>query len=139
MNMKSRLLSINNKSEINNMKKSNNIFCFLLFFALGMLLFSTVSLAYIDPSTTSILIQIGAGVAIALGGYIKIYSKQIKKLFTGKGRNADKVASLDSCEDGFDDSEFDIPEGVTYIAEIPEQEKVSRSKKDEPDDFDFED
>ncbi len=120
------------------MKKNNTFFCFLIFFALGMLLFSTVSLAYIDPSTTSILIQIGAGVAIALGGYIKIYSKQIKKLFTGKGRQTDKVASLDSGEDGFDDSEFDIPEGVSYIAEIPDEEKESRKRRDEPDDFDYE-
>lgn len=138
MNMRSQLLSINKKSEINNMKKNNTFFCFLIFFALGMLLFSTVSLAYIDPSTTSILIQIGAGVAIALGGYIKIYSKQIKKLFTGKGRQTDKVASLDSGEDGFDDSEFDIPEGVSYIAEIPDEEKESRKRRDEPDDFDYE-
>lgn len=39
------------------------------------------SLLYIDPATTSYIIQIGAGVIIAIGTVIGIYSSKIKRLF----------------------------------------------------------
>lgn len=39
------------------------------------------SLMYIDPATTSYLIQIGAGVIIALGTVFGIYRNKIKRFF----------------------------------------------------------
>lgn len=40
-----------------------------------------LSLMYIDPATTSYLIQIGAGVVIAIGTFLGIYRNKIKRFF----------------------------------------------------------
>ncbi|MBO4766840.1 MAG: hypothetical protein J5532_06040 [Lachnospiraceae bacterium] len=40
--------------------------------------------AYIDPATTSYLIQIGVGIVIALGTAIGIFRSKIKKALKGK-------------------------------------------------------
>ncbi len=81
---------------------------FLAFFVLGMLLFSTVSAAYIDPSAATFIVQIVAGVAVACGAAFTFYFRKIKKKLTGGNvGGTDKVESLDNDADGFDDSEFD--------------------------------
>jgi len=45
--------------------------------------------AYIDPATTSYLIQIVVGVVIAVGTFIGVYRNKIKRFFKKKTDNAD--------------------------------------------------
>ena len=88
--------------------KRSFIALFAVFFVLGMLMFSTVSSAYLDPSAMTFIVQIFAGIAVACGAAFAFYFRKIKrKLKGGKEENADDVASLDNSKDGFDDSEFD--------------------------------
>ena len=88
--------------------KKKLITVFAVFFVLGMLMFSTVSSAYLDPSTVTFIVQIVAGVAVACGAAFTFYFRKIKKKFSGvKDESADSVESLDNSKDGFDDSEFD--------------------------------
>jgi len=47
--------------------------------------------AYIDPATTSYLIQIGVGVLIAIGTGIGIFRSKIKKAFKRKQENENIV------------------------------------------------
>lgn len=57
----------------------------ITYFVLCFMLFGTVeSLAYLDPSTTTYVIQIVAGGLIAAGTAIGIYWHKIKKAVTGK-------------------------------------------------------
>ncbi len=56
-----------------------------IYFLLGFtLLFGMTSYAYIDPATTSYLIQIVAGVVIAAGATVGIFWKKIKLSFRRK-------------------------------------------------------
>lgn len=57
---------------------------FTYFFTLFTLLFSMTAYAYIDPATTTYLIQIVAGVFIAAGATIGIFWKKIKLFFRRK-------------------------------------------------------
>lgn len=57
---------------------------FTYFFTLFTLLFSMTAYAYIDPATTTYLIQIVAGVFIAAGATIGIFWKKIKRYFRTK-------------------------------------------------------
>ncbi|HAG04952.1 MAG TPA: hypothetical protein DCG28_05865 [Lachnospiraceae bacterium] len=53
------------------------------------MMFISNAYAYIDPATTSYVIQIGAGVVIALGTVIGIYWKKIQGFF--KKKNEDQT------------------------------------------------
>lgn len=66
------------------MKKTKTFFKFTYFFFAFSLLFSITSFAYIDPATTSYLIQIVAGVVIAAGATVGIFWKKIKMSFRRK-------------------------------------------------------
>lgn len=46
--------------------------------------FPTVALAYIDPSTTTYLIQAVAGIAVAVGSFVVIYWRRVKKRLNDK-------------------------------------------------------
>lgn len=48
---------------------------------MGTAINNSPSLMYIDPATTSYLIQIGAGLIIALGTVLGIYRNKIKRFF----------------------------------------------------------
>lgn len=53
--------------------------------------FPTVAHAYIDPSTTTYLIQAVAGIAVAVGSFVVIYWRRVKKRLNDKmGINLDK-------------------------------------------------
>lgn len=52
-----------------------------------------VCYAYIDPATTSYLIQIVAGVVIALGTVVGIYWNKLKRLFKKKNNDAPEAAA----------------------------------------------
>lgn len=57
-----------------------------------------VCYAYIDPATTSYLIQIIAGVVIALGTVVGIYWNKLKRLFKKKGNDEAPEASAEMME-----------------------------------------
>jgi len=53
--------------------------------------FPTVAHAYIDPSTTTYLIQAVAGIAVAVGSFVVIYWRRAKKRINEKmGIDLDK-------------------------------------------------
>lgn len=53
--------------------------------------FPTVAYAYIDPSTTTYLIQAIAGIAVAVGSFLVIYWRRAKKRLNEKlGIDLDK-------------------------------------------------
>lgn len=53
--------------------------------------FPTVAYAYIDPSTTTYLIQAIAGIAVAVGSFVVIYWRRAKKRLNEKlGIDLDK-------------------------------------------------
>ena len=53
------------------------------------------SAMYIDPATTSYIIQIGAGILIALGTFFGIFWSKIKRAFKKKD---EKVEAIDAAE-----------------------------------------
>lgn len=57
---------------------------FTYFFLCFTLMFSITAHAYIDPATTSYLIQIVAGIVIAAGATVGIFWKKIKLQFRQK-------------------------------------------------------
>lgn len=62
---------------------------------------------YIDPATTSYIIQIGAGVVIALGTVIGIFWSKIKRVFRKK--NNDEAPAIDASEvNALHDGEKDV-------------------------------
>ena len=61
-----------------------NFLKYTYFTAAFSMLFSFPSYAYIDPATTSYLIQIVAGVVIAAGATVGIFWKKIKLTFKQK-------------------------------------------------------
>lgn len=75
--------TINLLEESYTMKKITTL-KFTYFFTLFTLLFSMTAYAYIDPATTTYLIQIVAGVFIAAGATIGIFWKKIKLFFRRK-------------------------------------------------------
>lgn len=66
------------------MKSISNKLKFAYFFTLFTLFFGMTAYAYIDPATTTYLIQIVAGVFIAAGATIGIFWKKIKRYFRTK-------------------------------------------------------
>lgn len=66
------------------MKKTKTCLKFGYFFLAFSMMFSMTALAYIDPATTSYLIQIVAGVVIAAGATVGIFWKKIKMSFRKK-------------------------------------------------------
>lgn len=61
---------------------------FMYFFVFATLMFSQTAFAYLDPATTSYLIQIIAGVFIAIGAVFGIFWKKIKLFFTNQKMKA---------------------------------------------------
>jgi len=54
--------------------------CALLYFVICfMFMFSTTAFAYIDPSVTTYVVQVVAGVAVALGAVVGIYWRRAKR------------------------------------------------------------
>lgn len=61
------------------MKKASKILSVLIMATLFMLLFSDNALAYIDPSVMTYAIQAIAGIVIAVGVFLGVYFRKIKK------------------------------------------------------------
>lgn len=58
-----------------------HVFAFLYFLTFVSLMLSQTAHAYLDPAATSYLIQIIAGVFIALGAVVGIFWKKIRLFF----------------------------------------------------------
>lgn len=68
------------------MKRILKVVSFLYFFIAGMMLMSSYSYAYIDPSAVTYVIQAVAGVVIAAGALITVFRHKIAAFFKkGKG------------------------------------------------------
>ena len=67
------------------MKKIINTILFCLFFIIGFaFIFSINAYAYIDPSVMTYTIQAVAGIIIAVGAFIGIYYRKMKKKVNDK-------------------------------------------------------
>ena len=61
------------------MKKSLSFFALVLYFVFCMVMTPTLASAYIDPSTTTFLVQAGIGLAVAIAAGFTIYFRKAKK------------------------------------------------------------
>ncbi len=106
------------RTEKYSMKKINVVLLFVVVFALSMVMFSTVSSAYLDPSAVTFIWQAVAGIVVVCAGSLSFNFKKIVRLFKNGKNNVPKdIESLDSLKDGFDDSEFDLsPERQERLA-----------------------
>ncbi len=90
------------------MKKIRNISVFILYFILGIFLFSSTASAYIDPSAMTYIIQIVVGIIIASGAALGFYFKKIKRKFKKKHEEQEDYETQANVtlneSDEFDDS-----------------------------------
>lgn len=83
------------------MKKIGKIFSVLFFAISFMFLYADDALAYIDPSVMTYAIQIIAGVVIAVGAFLGVYFRKIKKKTLNKlgiDENKNKEVESDDIE-----------------------------------------
>ena len=96
----------------------NNIIriLWLLYFAINFFLFTSIYVdAYIDPSVATYVIQIGAGVVIAIGAIISIYFRKAKMKISKKL--------------GIDENKNKEVESDEIFEESEEKDKKRKSKK----------
>lgn len=81
------------------MKKINKML-FVMFFVVSFMLFYSENVnAYIDPSVMTYAIQAIAGIAIAIGAFLGIYFRKIKKKVSNKlGIDENKNKEVESDE-----------------------------------------
>ena len=83
------------------MKKSSKVIVALFFAVSFMLLYSDNALAYIDPSVMTYAIQAIAGITIAIGAFVGIYFRKVKKKVSKKlgiDENKNKEVESDKIE-----------------------------------------
>ena len=81
------------------MKKINKIGILSVYTLLVIIMLSETALAYIDPSVMSYSIQAVAGIVIAVGAFIGIYFRKIKKNVQNKlGIDENKNKEVESDE-----------------------------------------
>ena len=85
------------------MKKMIKITKFAYFYIAGLLLFSTVAFAYIDPSAVTYVIQAVAGAVIAVGALITVFRHKIIAFFK-KGKKDEAKKEIHVIEDEPQDS-----------------------------------
>ena len=82
------------------MKKIFPMFILALYFIICMVATPTQASAYIDPSTTSFIIQAGVGLAVAIAAGVSIYwRKARKKINKAVGREEATKDESDNLED----------------------------------------
>lgn len=87
------------------MKKSERVFLLLMFMLSLNIIFCSTAFAYIDPSTTTFIIQAVAGVAVAVGAVFTIWWRKAKKKVQktlGIDENANKKQEDEVIEDDED-------------------------------------
>lgn len=81
------------------MKKINKIGILSIYTLLVIIMLSETALAYIDPSVMTYAIQAVAGIVIAVGSFIGIYFRKIKKNVQNKlGIDENKNKEVESDE-----------------------------------------
>lgn len=81
------------------MKKINKIGILSVYTLLVIIMLSETALAYIDPSVMTYAIQVVAGIVIAVGAFIGIYFRKIKKNVQNKlGIDENKNKEVESDE-----------------------------------------
>lgn len=81
------------------MKKINKIGILSVYTLLVIIMLSETALAYIDPSVMTYAIQAVAGIVIAVGAFIGIYFRKIKKNVQNKlGIDENKNKEIESDE-----------------------------------------
>ena len=83
------------------MKKINKIGILSVYTLLVIIMLSETALAYIDPSVMTYAIQAVAGIVIAVGAFIGIYFRKIKKNVQNKlgiDENKNKEVESDKTE-----------------------------------------
>ena len=81
------------------MKKINKIGILSVYTLLVIIMLSETALAYIDPSVITYAIQAVAGIVIAVGAFIGIYFRKIKKNVQNKlGIDENKNKEVESDE-----------------------------------------
>lgn len=81
------------------MKKINKIGILSVYTLLVIIMLSETTLAYIDPSVMTYAIQAVAGIVIAVGAFIGIYFRKIKKNVQNKlGIDENKNKEVESDE-----------------------------------------
>lgn len=81
------------------MKKINKIGILTVYTLLVIIMLSETALAYIDPSVMTYAIQAVAGIVIAVGAFICIYFRKIKKNVQNKlGIDENKNKEVESDE-----------------------------------------
>lgn len=93
-----------------------------------MMLFSVSALAYIDPAAMTFMIQIFAGIAIAVGATFGLYYRKVKrffkKIFSKDGTTTDnwEYDENDTDETGYADYPIDESIDAVWPAEMLEEE-----------------
>lgn len=82
-------------------------------------MFDQMAAMYIDPATTSLIIQIGAGVLITVGTFIGIFWSKIKRAF--KKNKDEETADIDAAEiNALHDGEKDVITADDLLADDDE-------------------
>ena len=85
------------------MRRVYNIIKFTFFCISGLFLFSSVAVAYIDPSAVTYVIQAVAGAVIAIGALITVFRHKIIAFFK-KGNKDEAKKEIHLMEDEPQDS-----------------------------------
>ncbi len=83
-------------------------------------MFNQTAAMYIDPATTSLIIQIAAGVLIAVGTFLGIFWSKIRRAFK-KNKN-EEAESIDAAEiNALHDGEKDVITADDLLADDDEK------------------
>lgn len=88
------------------MKKTERFFLLVMFVLSLTITFMSSACAYIDPSTSTLLIQAIVGVAVAVGAVVTVWWRRAKKKVADKlgiDENAKKTSEADVVEDEDDE------------------------------------
>lgn len=83
------------------MKRNNHKMLRVVFYTICLSTFFTINAqAYVDPATTSYIIQIVAGIVIAAGTAVGIFWNKIKRKFKKKNETQEENVRTDSTSHG---------------------------------------
>ncbi len=100
-----------------------------------MMLFSVSALAYIDPAAMTFMIQIFAGIAIAVGATFGLYYRKvkrfIKKLFSKDGGSVDNWEYDENDNDPTGYGDYPIIDGVDAVWPESDEAELTESYDEE--------
>ena len=111
------------------------ILTFIYFFICAMMLFSVSALAYIDPAAMTFMIQIFAGIAIAVGATFGLYYRKVKRffkrLFSKDGAAADNWKYDESDDDPTGYGDYPIDKSIDAVWPVEESDEMLPEYEDE--------